>query len=192
MKRALALSLLVGLTACTSSEPADFHAYAAELRHSGMTEMAASDLQMAASLLLGTRVAVMNQDPATKEWSRGLMSTTCAAPAARRDGDSRELDALVRRLRSIADTDSSGFVSTAEASQLRTSVECAYYIQSLVGQHVTSVPDWMAALSIDKAGLEQECASYARLRPQLVALGTHPPDAAGCATAPGLPRTEPG
>jgi hypothetical protein len=148
----------------------DFERYVEEVRKSGMTEDAAGSIRMAAMILSGATIFEVKPAP-DGSLRRSYSSPMCFRPGA----DSEQLRALRERieakqqvwiafLKTRADTDGSGFVSTEEGSAMRRRVELGQLLVQL--PDVGSLDDLLKALRAERRQVIEDLAAYARLQAQ--------------------------
>ena len=145
----------------------DFEKYIDEIRKSGMSESAASDVRAAADLLGGGSTFKASRTP--EGYICGAFSgNMCFVPTkderllekqrALRERINAKVDAWAKFLQKQADTDSSGFGSTDEGRVLRREVE-----MGLIAVQLTPTVDELAkAVFEDRAGVLADIAAYSR------------------------------
>ena len=155
------------LVATPPAPPADFLAYVEEVRQAGATETARSELVMVASIMAGTSVFEFRKDPQTGSYYQSYRSTSCPAPglsAAERQKLFAEITARVepvlKRLRAFADTDRSGFVSTAEGWEVRRTFEFGAELAALVPQEGTDRATLCKLLHVTPAEFDRRLEAY--------------------------------
>jgi hypothetical protein len=170
--RVIALVIL-GLSALAGEPPAqppDFLAYVEEIRRAGATEEAKSALRMVAGMLVGDGVIEFPKDPETGLYGRSYRSTTC--PAAGLSKEAREklvadinarLEPVFERLKQFADTDHSGFVSTREGWQVRSTFEFGAELAALVPNEGRDKTRLCKLLHVTPAEFDQRLSAYRAL-----------------------------
>src|SRR5262245_386576 len=106
--------------------PADLQQYLAEIQRNGMSEGAWNALWQVGSIMTSRITLACLKDSATGVYFDSYQSTTCPNPklskeeneATQRKAD-LVLEAEVKKLKPFADSDASGFVSTAEGEEFR-------------------------------------------------------------------------
>jgi hypothetical protein len=162
--------LASGITAVTPPAPADFSAYVEEVRKAGMTESARGDLRMVAGIMLGGTVVEFPRDPASGGFGRAYRSTSCPAPGlsaqARaklaEEAAAREAP-IVERLREVADTDRSGFVSTSEGWELRRTFEFGIQLAAMAPREGGDRAKLAKLMNVTPAEFEQRLTAYGAL-----------------------------
>jgi hypothetical protein len=130
------------LLAQESQDPLDMQEYIHQIRAMGMTEYAQMTLHTMADIRVGATEIYFVRD-STGFYGMGYRSLACSNPAvdaataqAMKQEWSRKMEPEIACLRGLADADSSGFVSSAEATSLRRLVEFGYK-----AAHVASAED---------------------------------------------------
>ena len=127
------------ISAVLGQDSSDLEEYLKQVRDTGMSEMGRGDIHWVASLISGERILdFLKDDTSDRLWPR-YTSATCPNPnadplqeAQRQRRLNTERQALVAQLKPFADSDSSGFVSTAEGSSFRNLVEFGYLAAHVV------------------------------------------------------------
>lgn len=155
--------LASGIRAGIPPVPADISAHMMEeVRRAGMTESSRSDLLMVAGIMVGGTVVEFPSDPATGGYGRAYRSTSCPAPglsAQARAKLAREVavrrEPVIKRLREVADTDRSGFVSTSEGWELRRTFEFGVQLAALVSREGTDRAKLCKLMNVSPAEFER-------------------------------------
>lgn len=159
--------------------PADLAAYIEEIRQSGCTESAGSELQGVAGILVGETILTFPRDPSGRTYGNSYRSSedSCALPGpsspkpeALRTDRERTKQAVLSRLRVVADTDHSGFVSTNEGSHLRRVYEFGAKAAFLTSQEGRKKADLLDLLHVSEAELGSLSAEYRDLAASLSGL----------------------
>jgi len=146
----------------------DFEKYIDEIRKTGMSESAASDVRTAADLLGGGSTFRATRTPEGYV-GRSYSGNMCflrtkderllEKQRTLREKINAKVDAWAKFLQKQADTDGSGFVSTDEGRVLRRRVE-----MGLIAVQLTPTVDELAkAVFEDRAGVLADIAAYSRL-----------------------------
>jgi hypothetical protein len=113
-----------------SRTKSDYDIYLETIRNMRMSEVAHSDLEMAANVVSGRIQLVFRKNERSQVYGTGFENLTCPSPtltAAQRESldatDRKIIEHDIESLRARADTDGSGFVSTEEAETFREMVE---------------------------------------------------------------------
>jgi hypothetical protein len=128
-------TLLVGFTllGCGAYAQSDFDEYVASIRDSGMTERAAGDVRMMAGVLAGTtpfEASRLADGTVRRSYGGPRAAGRVPTPHQLRTR-AAENDAWTDFLRTRADSDQSGFVSTKEGAALRRLIEMALVAEQL-------------------------------------------------------------
>ena len=130
MVRNLLVAALCSVTMACTTMPPDLREYLDEVRAEGMTEDARGSLYSVASIKTGGTVLMFPKDEVTGSYGMSFRSTRCPAPGvdpeewqAVMKEEQAKIEAEMAVLKPIADTDRSGFVSSAEGWRLRSAME---------------------------------------------------------------------
>ena len=166
------LTLLMGFTllACGAYAQSDFDEHVASIRDTGMTERARGDVRMVAGILAGTTTFEARWAP------DGSVGHSYGGPE--RGGSVPTQDQLRTRaaaaeswtdfLKTQADTDRSGFVSTEEGHALRRMIELALVAEQL---NLRSLEELDRARPQFASDAQQDLAAYSALRAEAVKAG---------------------
>lgn len=122
---------LITILMATQTDPRDMTAYVRDIKASRMSEVAKSDLTRIASVIVGeTTYAFRHDEQRDAYWGPVYTPAQCPrlgmseseVSAWRQELDQRRAP-VIERLLKYADTDRSGFVSTAEAADARRTFE---------------------------------------------------------------------
>ena len=121
---AAALGALLVTTTFPVFSQSDLDLYIQHIRARGMTDSAEGDLTMVAMILIGSTNVTFNREPdgGYSESFRSWCPRPGAAPGevnAARAKLAAEAEVWIGKLKKLADTDHSGFVSSEEARRLR-------------------------------------------------------------------------
>jgi hypothetical protein len=163
------------------SDPPDMQFYFKGIRKSGMSERAYTTLEWIASARAGTVAPVCQRDPNTGAYQVIYISAYCMSPYANRDSvraqDDRRgrlQDQELERLKKIADSDHSGFVSTPEALALQSLFELGWkFPKVLDDEHGDSTMIYFR-MAMSPRELRETLGSYRQLSAKLVAEGGPP------------------
>ncbi len=111
-------------------DPPDYLSYIAEVKAAGATEDAQAELLMVAGMMAGETVLEFPKNEETGNYGMKYNSTTCPRPGLskeelarlRKESDDR-IAPILKTLRSVADADHSGFISSKEGSAVRRTFE---------------------------------------------------------------------
>jgi hypothetical protein len=149
---------------------ADFERYVEQIRKSGMTEDAASSIGGVAAILSGATLFEVKPAP-DGSLSRSYSSALCFRPDADREKLRAQRERIEAKqqvwiafLKTRADTDGSGFVSTEEGSALRRRVELGLLIAQLPG--VGSLDELLKAVRLQRSQVLEDLTAYAQLQAQ--------------------------
>jgi hypothetical protein len=171
----LALLLLSGSAAVAGEEmPADLREYLDQIKASGMSETAAGNLRMVAAAEAGEIVFVIEKDETGKYIGASYESKFCAKPglsgealAKLREEEKKAKEASLKeleRIKKIADRDGSGFISTAEAGQVRELYFFAKFVQELTSDGVRDGNRIAERIQMPVAMFRQKLAAYAEMK----------------------------
>jgi hypothetical protein len=160
--------LAVGLP-CAATAQTDFEEYVGEIRKAGMSEGASGNLRSMASLLSGSSTLTATRTP-EGDVLRSYRSNTCfmrttdervlEKQRALRESIQAKRDVWVEFLRTRADTDGSGFVSTEEGRSLERVVELGLIASQLM---ISNVGELAEALQAEEAEVAADIPAYSRL-----------------------------
>lgn len=159
--------------------PADLAAYFEEIRQAGCTESARDSLEMVAGILVGDTILSFPMDPSgrtygnyyrSSEDSCPLPDPSSPRPEALQTDRERTKHAVLGRLRVVADTDRSGFVSTNEGSHLRRVYEFGIKAAFLTSQEGRNRADLLDLLHVSESELGSLSAEYRALAASLSGL----------------------
>jgi hypothetical protein len=164
---AAALLLLVG---CSPSLPPDLQEYIAEIQERGMSEEAQSALRQLAGIETGARTVQVHRSSAGGGWGTKYTSSMCTIPGA--DPEklqeiqrvvAEEVDRVVQRLRPVADADGSGFVSSAEGTELANAMMLGLRAAGILAYEDQTPETTAAALQLSPEELEDAIDRYNEL-----------------------------
>jgi hypothetical protein len=154
--------------------PADLRAYLEEIKAAGMTEDAASSIRTVAAIETGATLLDIRTDEAGKIASRGYTASFCPRPGMSEEAlaqlrkDMVKMEAKVKRemerLRSLADGDGSGFVSSEEGMRLRRLYELGKSILVVTADGLRDAEKVAERLQMPLETLRQDLAAYADLK----------------------------
>ena len=161
----------------------DFTAYIEQLRSWGMTEAARMSLYTLACVQSGLSVFIVEKDDSSGAYRFGYRGTSCPKPdmseaerqELRKEQDAK-IDPLVEKMRSIADTDKSGFVTTEEAQLFRAVVEFGYQASNVVKAEAHDMEKVCRGLSMTEKQIRERETQYKELLPKARAAGLDLPD----------------
>jgi hypothetical protein len=161
-----------------AGDPTDLRAYVTQIRLSGMSENARASVTMVAQITSGATVLTFQKDKTSGIYFPSYQSTVCSVPnadstvLAKWKGEAQmKTDHDLQRLKPIADSDSSGFVSTQEGIEFRALVEFAIALRQISqkeGQHLDRI---CQGLRLTKEQLESKKTEYQLLLTRAKRLG---------------------
>jgi len=182
----ISIRVAVFLVACTcfgvgirAEDPPDLVEHVETVRKEGMTEAAREDLTVVASIRTGSLQLRFVEADGPGELTPVYGGTSCELPGTEH-GRVARLGASLRKatledrdtLRAWADTDGSGFVSTAEAASFREIVELGYLAAWIVDRHGVSLDRIAAAAAVPPEEAEARIIRYNELAASLNALAS--------------------
>ena len=154
----------------TAEEPSDLLNYIAEARESGLSESARSALLSIASIRTGSTQLKFMEGSAPGQYTRSYSSTACPVPGADPDKVAAYLEELrskneadLEALRRYADTDASGFVSSAEGADFRNLMELGLLADFILRQEDGSVKRIARAAMMKQQDVEERLEAYNRV-----------------------------
>lgn len=171
----LIMGVVVELGAQT---PKDMDDYIAEIRKTGMSEMARAHVRTVAGILAGTTLLEYRTDPANGRYWPSYRSTTCPNPNAGPDEVDEwtqlrlsEAAQLTLALQPFADFDGSGFVSSSEGYDFRRLFEFGCLVVK-VKEEEGPIPEAIARASgMDVDEIEERIAEYEALSVKIALAG---------------------
>lgn len=140
------LLISAGAAIAEDEMPADLREYIDQIKASGMSEGATGHLRMVAASESGEMVAVIEKDETGKYAGTSFSSKFCGKPGLSEEAlaklreEEKKAEELslkeLERIKKIADRDGSGFISTAEAHQIRDLYFFAKLVQELTADGV--------------------------------------------------------
>ncbi len=138
MNSSMADAEAVGQALRSMGAPPDLTEYVQHIWSQGASDDAYQTLSHVANILVGNHILTFPYDPEHRQYGSKYTSLTCPRPGMssdERDQYGQELLArcapVYARLVRFADTDGSGFVTAAEAWEVRDSFECGLKVASL-------------------------------------------------------------
>jgi hypothetical protein len=163
------LLLLAGLAACQQpkADPKDLTTYIEQIRQTGMSEGAQRELHTVADICCGAMIVEFIKDTVSGTYGRSYTSTLCPSPKA----DPAAFEKLQKEIKAnsdrefhqlqiLADADSSGFVSTGEASDFRMLVEFGYQAASISEQEHHNLQSTCKAMMISPSQFAETLTKY--------------------------------
>lgn len=167
----LALLLLAGGAFAGDEMPADLKAYLEEIKTAGMTEDAAGSIRMVAAIEVGATIMEIETDETGKLESRQYTSALCPRPGMSEEARAqlkKEMDAMeekieseVARLKPLADTDGSGFVSSEEGHRFRRLYETGKGVLAVTTDGLRDGDKVAERLQMPVEKLQEDLAAYA-------------------------------
>jgi len=162
------LLMTFSLVTCGAYAQSDFDEYVASIRDSGMTEQARGDVRMVAEILAGTTTFEATRAPdGSVRQSYGGRGGSATQHQQRPSASAA--DSWTDFLKTKADTDQSGFVSTKEGHALRWMIEMALVANQL---NLRSLEE------LDKvrpqpfgSNVQEDLAAYSAIRAEAVKAG---------------------
>lgn len=171
------------LAARDSGDTDDFTAYVDQIRKWGMTENARMSIGMMASIQAGSTIPFFQKDDSTGAYFSGYRSASCPKPdmseAERqelRDEYAAKTDPLIEKMRLLADTNNSGFITTEEGAEFRAIVEFGYRASHVVNNEGHDMKKICAGLSMSEERVREQAGQYKKLRVEARAAGLDFPD----------------
>jgi hypothetical protein len=163
--------LILGLAG--GKDPGDLAQYVAQIRAAGASEIAQSSLQTVAAILVGQSLfEVSIEDDGSV--GQSYLSTACPPPNASQaqlavfeEEQDKKAQPVIQRIRRLADSDLSGFVSTAEGLKLRRDFETGFEIAALAKKDGIDAARVRDPLYMDDATLRAAIARYQQLVAEL-------------------------
>lgn len=166
------LSLL--LIGCSFEQPTcnrdDFEVYVAEIRESGMSERAQGDLGQIAGIIVGHASLSFFKDEQSGGYWPSYQSHACPLPGLSpeelnqfRDNLADERAPAMEVLKSLADLDSSGFVSTAEGGEVRKLFEFGRKLAAIIAAEESDPEAIAACVYLPPEELHARVESYSEL-----------------------------
>lgn len=167
---AIMIALSVIVVSGSASGESDLEAYINQARQAGMSESARGNVQMAAAMISGQASIVFRESEPGGRWWASYRSNACPVPglsaaqqAERNERLAQELAPAVEVLKVLADTDHSGFVSTAEGETFRARFEFGRLAAQVKAAGSDDVPSLMRASGLDSLACEARRAEFAAL-----------------------------
>ena len=159
------------------ADPRDFTEYVAQVRSAGATEYAQGEPTGVAEIILGQSIVDFPKEEDGTYPGTSYTSATCPPPGASEEEQARLEEVaerkqrpVVARLKEIADTDHSGFVSTMEAASLRDVVLFGLKAGHLARKETSDPARLREFLSVSEEKFRSSLESYARLLKSLGAM----------------------
>jgi hypothetical protein len=158
------------LVACGAYAQSDFDEHVASIRDSGMTERARGDVRMMAGILAGatTFEATWDSDGSVRQSYGGPGPGGSVPTQDQLRTRASAADSWTDFLKTQADTDHSGFVSTEEGYALRRVIEMALVAEQL---NLRSLDELDKARPQFASHAQEELAAYSALRAEAVKAG---------------------
>ena len=162
--------LLAQMASTLPADPPDLVAYVEKVRSAGATEDAQGSLHMVAGIITGDTLLQFPKDADSGEYGNSYMNTACSRPGLstqelarlRKDSEDRARPVL-KVLRSAADADASGFISSAEGWALRRNFEFGAKLAFLAEKEGADRERLLALLHVTPAEFDGQLAAYSRL-----------------------------
>jgi len=161
----------------------DFAAYVDQIRKWGMTEYARGSIHMVASIEAGTRLLSFQKDDSSGVYFSRYTSTSCPKPDMSeserqelRDEYEAKLAPFVEKMRLIADTNHSGFVTTEEGSEFRALVEFGYQASHIVDKESHDMKKICAGLGMSEERVRERAKQYKEFLAKARTAGLDLPD----------------
>lgn len=154
--------------------PADQAAYIQQIRDSGMTEDARSAIEMVAAILVSDTILSFPKDEKSGEYGNSYSSASCLKPglpqsevARIRQEQVQKRAPVIARLKSIADSDCSGFVSSKEGWELRSVVQFGLKLAFLVKAEGPDIAKLQKLLHVSPGAFSAKLTAYRLIVAQL-------------------------
>ena len=154
--------------------PADLRAYLEEIKAAGMTEEAAGSLRTVAAIETGATLLDIQTDEAGKIARRGYTAKFCPRPGMSEEARAElrkqmdEMNAKVERemerLKPLADSDGSGFVSSEEGMRFRRLYELGKSVLVVTADGLRDSKQVAERLQMPLETLRQDLTAYASIK----------------------------
>ena len=166
----LTVVLLAQMASSVPADPPDLVAYVEKVRSAGATEDAQGSLHMVAGIMTGDTLLQFPKDSDSGEYGNSYMNTSCPKPGLstqelaqlRKESEDRTRPVL-KVLRTVADSDTSGFISTAEGWALRRNFEFGAKLAFLVEKEGKDRERLLKLLHVTPEEFASKLAAYSRL-----------------------------
>ena len=177
------LLIPVTLAAKDPTDTDDFTAYVEQVRKWGMTEQGRSSISVIASIEAGiTLLSFQKEDSSGVFWPR-YMSASCPKPDMSetelqelRDELEAKIAPLREKMRSVADTNNSGFVTTEEGAEFRAIVEFGYRASHVVNEEGHDMVRICRGLGMNERQVRERAKQHKELLVKARAAGLNFPD----------------
>ncbi|MHB1048035.1 MAG: hypothetical protein ACYC4P_18695 [Thermoanaerobaculia bacterium] len=167
---AVTLALLAQMASSSPADPPDLLAYIDKVRSAGATEDAQGSIHMVAGIMTGDTVLQFPKDADSGEYGNSYMNSSCVKPGLssqelaqlRKDAEDRTRP-VMKVLKSVADADASGFISSAEGWGLRQTFEFGAKLAFLVEKEGKDRERLLKLLHVTPAEFDSQLAAYSRL-----------------------------
>ncbi len=176
---------MIGVTAfafsCSKQEEKDIDKYIASIRKAGMSEGAQAHLRMTASIITGVRIISFPKDDVTGRY--GISYKPPFRPGPETDSEElkrfeneykEKINIEIEKLKSHADFDHSGFISTEEARNFRTLLESGYKVNFVLEDKGKDIIETAKALEITADELKKLTEEYNALAEKLTDIEGNP------------------
>ena len=168
------LALAAGVA--TAGEANDLDSYLRAIRASGMSEMAQSSLSMLAAITTGNTLLQLYHGSGAVglSYTSGFCPVPGADPQAtklQQEKIQSEIAAEVAIWKPIADMDSSGFVTTKEAVQTRSTAEFGLEVSMILKEGVSSLSDVSKKTGVPESTVTKRLAEYRELAARAARFG---------------------
>jgi hypothetical protein len=176
-----AMVLVLSVSGAQSQDPPDLQEYLQKIRDDGMSEGARMQLHTISAIILGQSILEFHEDDSTGRLWPGYMSASCPNPnsdpteeAVRQRRLTTELETLVSQLKPIADSDSSGFVSTREGHAFRELVEFGYLAAHVTDTGGATLKVIAKASGLSEGDVDEKLSAYRRLADRMATASIKP------------------
>jgi hypothetical protein len=176
MMRHLLIAASLLITACSRESPPDLERYLMTIREAGMSEGAQQALRSVAVVRIGQTLLSFEKDSTTGQYARVYHSASCPVRGATaeqlkawREGLDKAATKEVERLRSLADFDSSGFITTEEGLKFRRLAETGLEAAYICRHDVCTQEALSTAIGLPPASLRELLGEYKDLQERAAA-----------------------
>ena len=166
----LSFSIFILISCSRRKAPEDLTSYINRVKESGISEVGEFQVKAVAYILSGATQLTFRYDSLAGSYLPMYVSTVCPNPEAdtEEEAEKKQIrlnisEKISEELRQFADMDSSGFVSTEEASRFRSISEFGFLVNQLIGENKNSLNMIAVASRKDTATVRRDIEEYLRL-----------------------------
>jgi len=176
MRRIILFSLIILLlifiyTSCSKRKaPEDLISYINKVKKGGISEVGEFQVKAVAYILSGATQLTFRYDSLACSYLPMYVSTVCPNPEVdtKEEAEKKQIrlnlsDKISEELKEFADMDSSGFVSTEEASRFRNIIEFGFLVNQLISEKKISLNMIAAASRKDTTTARKDIEEYLNL-----------------------------